>query len=551
MGLHPRTASARVRAVVLLATAAVASISGAANADAVPLVRSTFAVRGAPMLIPVQVTPDALVGLIEFVSGPSGSRQPGGGRLIWRMPVPLRDDDLVRWAASSRNFTFATDRPDGATEAFLAIDVPASLPDRARVDIAGVGVGLSVFDAGPADLYDQIALRASMLTPLGEPDALLTLPDHALPFERFRYDIGVPMRGWPRMQAFDPGSGNDLASRAVSALWRAAIWRVMASSPGPAIELAEQLVASCSDSTARAPIAAWIADERELVAILDLVLDRELSAQGAANRIDEFLRHRTPVLWWVEDSDRTSVTIALANPTTRAQLVRFVWLVGSESDMVVRPETVQPAEVLRVRIARPTVAVNVLGAEQDERIESLRVEFSTGAKKIDLPKGTQPSEPQGFELKDFFAPLNLVTVSGEDRTPPEPVGGSYAALRPRLAGWELFVEARTAATLAEASNWIAAYGPAGRMIRIDALGAVTKESCDDLAPDAVEFAHFPDRFRGGFVVPSGWTKRTDDATIIEVGFRRAWRAGFVDAPFPTVPWRSRPRTQAIDIMPRE
>ena len=88
MRLHPRTASARVRAVVLLATAAVAAICGPANADAVPLVRSTFAVRGAPMLIPVQVTPDALVGLIEFASGPSGARQPGGGRLIWRMPVP-------------------------------------------------------------------------------------------------------------------------------------------------------------------------------------------------------------------------------------------------------------------------------------------------------------------------------------------------------------------------------------------------------------------------------------------------------------------------------
>jgi hypothetical protein len=87
-------------------------------------------------------------------------------------------------------------------------------------------------------------------------------------------------------------------------------------------------------------------------------------------------------------------------------------------------------------------------------------------------------------------------------------------------------------------------------VRVDATGAVVVESCE-LQVDSIEFGSFPGQLRASFFIPPDWISREDDATIVEVGFRRSFPGGFADAPFPTVPWRARPRTIAIDLATRK
>jgi hypothetical protein len=145
----------------------------------------------------------------------------------------------------------------------------------------------------------------------------------------------------------------------------------------------------------------------------------------------------------------------------------------------------------------------------------------------------------------MVAPLNLAAVAAGRRGAPAVAGGSRVSVRERLAGWEVFVEAASLAP----GEAIVACGARGGTVRIGDDGAATVEGCE-VPADAVEFALYPGRVRASFFVPPEWIVREDDATIVEVGFRREFAAGFVDALAPTVPWRTRPRTVALDLSPR-
>jgi hypothetical protein len=87
-------------------------------------------------------------------------------------------------------------------------------------------------------------------------------------------------------------------------------------------------------------------------------------------------------------------------------------------------------------------------------------------------------------------------------------------------------------------------------VRIDAAGAATAEGCE-LPPEALAFAAYADRSRAAFPLPPEWISRDDAAVVVEAGFRRTLAGGFVDAPFPCVPWRARPRAAAFDLTPRQ
>jgi len=86
-------------------------------------------------------------------------------------------------------------------------------------------------------------------------------------------------------------------------------------------------------------------------------------------------------------------------------------------------------------------------------------------------------------------------------------------------------------------------------VRIATSGAVSSQACE-LAPDAVEFRSADGRARASFFLPPDWIAREDEGTIVEIGFRREFEAGFADAPFASVPWRKSPRTVAIDLSGR-
>lgn len=535
---------------VSLSLAALLAAASPATAQVTAASRDAAAVRGEPMLVEVRVGADATVPPLVIAAG-QGVRIPVTGRLLWPfVPAPTRGS-LMRWAAPSNPLRIADERPQGADSAYLAVDIPRDLADdgngRAQLSIGTAAIALTLCDAAPAELIAQLSARASMIFPQGERDPALSLPDPDAPFERFRGELGVAMRAWPEPPAFPDGSGSAVAARAHAALWRAALSRVFAASSGPAVELAELLVATCADSTAPAPIAAWIAHPEEMRTLLRLALDREFTGARLAASVNEFLRVRSPVLWWIEDSDRTSITLAFANPSTRAQVVRYQWVAGTETDVLPLVLDVPAAEVRRTRIARPVEAPQAgLSTDAPSAVPQLRVQCGDFATNVTAPPAVLPVSPRGIDLSECLAPLNLLGVSVGARTQSLAVRGARVALRERLAGWEIYVEAADAG---EGGDSIGIFGAHGSSVRIATSGAVSSQHCE-LAPDAVEFRSADGRARASFFLPPDWIAREDEGTIVEIGFRREFEAGFADAPFASVPWRKSPRTVAIDLSGR-
>lgn len=575
---HGRPASGRaglrVLLVLLVGLAVVVGSARSASASIEVLVARPAAVRGAPLLVPVRV--DAA----KFGRGravvPLSARLADGtaiaceGLLVWPVRPPLEREALRRWANPSNELRLVDVRPpsaaDGAAaDAFLAIDLPPAAVEPSEIVLGRQRIMPRWLAPAPAELLGRLAGRASSIVPVGEPDALLSRPDPAAPFERFRFELGVPLRGWEAPPPLEPTSPDGLAARATTALWLAAIARVARSSEGVATEFAEALVATCADETAPAPIAAWIADPVELSAVLSLALDPAREGEPLAEAIATWLRVRSPLLMWIEAEDREQVTIALANPGTEEEIVRFAWLdaVWLDADSAPLAALVSPAEVARVRLARPTRPTSdgepsaqdspASGAARDADVRSaLRIEHRGRARTVPVVPERLDAGPAGPTYPAFLQSLDLVSVSsGAVQRAPEALR-TIASLRPRLVDWEVFAEVRCPRGPTR-DDAILVAGANGTSILVRGDGSVEDPDglIAGLGPEAaVEFKAYPDRFRVSFVLPSAWIDRVDAAAIAEIGFRRFAVEGQADAPLASVPWRRLPRTVRTDLLAR-
>lgn len=532
----------------LLLCAFAASIAGSARAQIVPVVREVVAVRGSPALIEVRVGADESTPIVMRKTGADMAIE---ARLVWpfvpRVGGGPDEIPLTRWASAANPLRLSDVRMPGASSAYLVIEVPPDAPDRTLVLIAGAAVVLNVFDDAEPGFLQQLASRASMVSPQGARDPMLTLPDPSSPFERFRYQLGVAMRGWQEPEPFAEGTGDALAARSVCATWRAALSRLTSGGVGPAVELAELLVATCTDESAPAPIAAWIAGPDELGGILRIAFERDFAVDRLSASLNELLRVRTPIFWWIDDSDRDSVTVAFANPTTRPQVARYQWVVGSENDLVPLALEVPAAEVRRARINRPSPKDAPVLAGEPMAVERLRISSGNSSLNLLVPPAFLPSDARGVEFAEFAAPLTLARVQGLSSAAAPALRSVRVAIRERLSGWEIYAE------LNGSEGSITAVGTKQGSVRVDAGGSVGVEQCG-IEAETVEFTAYESSVRASFVVPVEWILRSEDdeaRTILEVGLRRECAGGFVDAPFASVPWRPRPRTAAIDLSARQ
>ena len=527
--------------------------SSVASAELRVLAVRPPAVRGAPLLLPVRVAGSQSRTVEIGIEAVDGKRLGTvRGELLW--PVRVTAVSVGRWATPGNPIEIEATRPAGATDAFLAIAVPIDVPPRARLIVGTTRIDPAWRDRAPADTLARIAARVSMLGPQGERDALLSLPDPSLPLERFRFTIGVALRGWAAPTPFDDASPSSIAARAVTELWLTALARIAARSEGTAAEVAEMLVATCSDSTAPAPIAAWIADPVEVSALLSLALDPERSEDAMVEAVVSWLRVRSPLLVWIDDESRGEVVLAMANPTSVEEIVRIQWLAGDEPPLAA---LVPPTEVVRVRFPRPRCAeidgvpIPVAG------LDMLRVENRGQVRRITTSPGVIGASVGGNSFVAFTPPLDLVTVATGARSAATPIPRTLAALRPRLEGWEIFVEARgfaQSSTLPDPRairDAIEIVGPAGASITVRSDGSVDDPTDALEGLGGVRFRTFSDRYRIGFTVPPAWIDRSGGRTIVTLGFRRRLDGVFFDAPLAVVPWREVPRTIDIDILSRE
>lgn len=531
------------------------------------------AVRGAPLLLPVRcsgMVPSRVEVVFQVLN-----RKPIVGSALVLWPVRVTRASGGRWATSANPVTFELVQPPGATDAFLAIEPTSEVVDDSQVhgapmefesfSVAGQSVRPTWFDAAPPDLLKAIAARASMVAPAGVVDPRLARPETDLPLERFRASIGSALRGWEEPLPFDAGSANDIAARATTALWHAALGRLSARSTALAAEVAELLVATCgvdaedatSDATdpdaasresPNSPIAAWLADPAEITTLLSLLLEPSRTVDQLPDAVASWLRVRSPLLAWIDDETRDDVVIAMANPSSGEQLVRLTWVGSNEPPLAA---LLGPSSFQRVRIARPHAASLDGSPLPHDASDMLRIENAGYARVLPVLPIAIDAGVEGRTLVNFVPPIDLASLARGGASQggvPSPVPRTMAAVRPRLEGWEIFVEARD--VVSGAADAVEIAGPRGAVVRVTSAGAVEDPSGALAGSAGVEFAAYADQYRLGFVVPPSWIDRRDGRLVVPVGFRRVVGETRFDAPFAVAPWRAIPRTIPIDIRVR-
>lgn len=555
----------RLLSTPLAALAIAALLAGvfarAAQASLELLVERPLAVRGAPILVPVRIKGAAPATVAARAIAEDGAVHGLEGQILWPRRPDAGEVDPLRWARASNDLRVSRERPEGANDAYLALEAPVGSQRIVRFELGSMRISprwLDAADAGDAAsgqgspdnrLLARLARRASAMTPVGAPDALLSLPDPAAPFERFRWEIGCALRGWEAPPEFEAGSPDDLAARATTALWLAALARLAAASEGVAVECAEMLVATCRDDTAPAPIAAWIADPSALSSMLALAVDPARTGDTLAEAMLSWLRVRSPIQLWVEDETRDEVVLALANPTSSEEVVRLSWLESVWLDVDDPPlaALAMPGEVTRVRVPRPRRSeIDGAPSPQDDGRATLRIDHRGEVRTLAVTPPVVRSGVAGVVLARLALPLDLVAVSlGTDAAAP-PELATVASLRPRLEAWEVFAEVRTPRAPG-AADAIAFTGTGGATVTVRGDGSVD-DPAGLVAEGTLAFRAYADRFRVGFMLPAAWIERVAGDAVVSLGLRRTGAAGVADAPFASVPWRTRPRLLGIDLL---
>ncbi|MDI9402611.1 MAG: hypothetical protein QM516_01955 [Limnohabitans sp.] len=532
-----------------------------------------IAVRGAPLLLPIRSN-GVLPTRVEVVFQVSNAKPMiSSAAVLW--PVRVTRVLHGRWATSANPITFETVQPVGATDAFLAIDcqpetvsdpqVPHAPPEWESLTVASQTVRPAWMDAAPRDVLRAIAARASMVAPTAAAQPLLARPEFDLPLERFRFSIGVALRGWEEPPAFEAGSANDIAARATTALWHAALARISSRSTALAAEVAELLIATCGIETDEAhenrtvqdlssrdapssPIAAWIADPAEISTLLGLILEPSRTVDQLPDAVASWLRVRSPLLAWIDDETRDEVVIAMANPSSGEQLVRMNWVGSNDPPLAA---LLEPSSLQFVRVARPHAATIDGAPIPRDAADMLRVEHNGAVRILPALPIAIDAGVEGRTLLNFVQPIDLAAVSSAGKSQSvaaSPVPRTMASLRPRLDGWEIFVEARD--LIAGANDSVEIAGPNGAVVRVSSAGAVDDPTGALAGSAGVAFAAYPDQYRLGFVVPPTWIDRRDGRLVVPIGFRRSVGDARFDAPFAAAPWRAIPRTIPIDIRVR-
>ncbi len=471
-----------------------------------------------PTTIPVTLrTSDAAVlGRVEGVVG-------------WLVPTPSRTG--VRWTDSAEPLTVLADRPDGGGVPLLLVPTPGGFAGTLELE----GMRIAPRWLEPATTIGRPREGMPALSPEARPDS-----QH--PLEWYRWAILADRIGFdPPPPPGDPAA--QLAAWHLAEVWRAAIARVAAQSPGVAAEVRERLTATCTDLDSGAPreVAAWIADPSALRSLLGVMLDPGRSDEAVMQGTLAWLRAEPELVTWIDESLGDRVIVGIANPGFSSRLVRARWL---EGDPIPVALPIPPRSVRRFELDRPVE----LAAATDGGV--LVLDSETASSRLDFGPAPIAVRPPGLWLGPLHLPLSLGSATTGVEPLPPANRRATAEIRRRGGGWELFVECFRPADVRDDRLEIR-FGPEA------APTSVCTVSEQGGGSGALEIgqASYPDRWRCRVRLPDSWLA---DALVgvrapgtgislrrtleLEDGSKEISAIGF-----PRPPWRTQPPVVVLDL----
>ena len=454
------------------------------------------------------------------------------GVLGWLVPSLARVGS--RWTDSAEPFTVTAESPDdGDGVPLLLVETPDGFTGTFELD--GERITPRWLEPPPA------ARRPVDRVPSGSPEAR---PAGEQPLEWYRWAILADRLG------FDPppppgDRAGRLAARHFAEIWRGAIARIEAQSPGVAAELRERLTESGSEVEEGLPprdIAMWIADPRGLRALLAIMLDSSLDERAVMQGTLAWLRTEPALTVWLEASLGDRAVIGLANPGVDTAVVRCRWLDGDPVPVAV---PVPPRTAMRYGIDRPVE----LAAAADGGV--LIVEHAGLERRLDFGPAPIPVRPPGLVLGELRLPLTLAGAQiGEAPLPPAERRAT-AELRRRDGRWELFIECFRPSDARE-DRLVLRVGPAGT----DAARLDIREGREaSSGPSTVRQSSYPDRWRCRIELPDEWLAEGlvgVRAPATGIGLARRLELGDGRTEISLLgpsrpPWRNEPPTIVVDL----
>lgn len=511
------------------------------------------------------------------------------GHVAWI--APSRQDDHARWTDSPLGLTVRaiepndrtmTERPDQHTAADAgAVHSRAGRPFLVAELPPGVDGSLRLLDQTvhprwfSASEPDQDARdRGPLPTGKAASDMLqreqaYDRPDPEHPLEYWRWVLLADRLG----KQPPPNDGDDLTRRLTALytaqLWQIALDRVRSHSRGVADHLRDLLTRVGSDGDVS--FAAWIADPAAVNALLNLLLDEQISGDELIDRALEWADEHERPMAWLESATDQYARVAIVNPSFRPKVARLRW---DDPDEIPIGVELPAGQLTRVRIERATEASagdhtpgsfyadaglpEVLLIDVDERTITL---------VLDVP--VRQVGPPGVYLPPFSPPLTLASV--QQGSPPV-LSERYATAAQvrRVRGrWELFIECRrppSAESRGGKNNRERVrvfIGETDRFGQARILLTVPEHGEPQLVRGAEHTAlrihrrSIDDRWLCRVVLPDTWLEiAPDKATSIGVARSFADADAVATTPMPAVPWRPEPGRLSFDLtqwddVPRE
>jgi hypothetical protein len=577
------------RIAALLTVAGAISMGGASAADDVNDIRTAvtepLAIRGGVLMLPLDARRHGtdwpasldlklsdgtvLKGRVAWIEESTDRAAPH-----WTAPLrPLAVRDVTR-----------TDDSSGL-EPGLGPVLLVELPDDGDGDIRLEGQKLrpvwldrplSAFRAGETEV------RGAMVAATGP-----QWPDPIAPAEYWRWALLAGRTGAtpPPVEQFgEPGS---LVARHVADLWQIAMARLAQIDPDLAQRCLHLLTMTGRDGART--IAMWPTEERDVGALLNVLLNRSARDDAIRKAAAAWLEMRSPIVAWPEVELHTAVRIAIINRSADVVSVRFTWL---RENVEATAALLEPGVLTRVEIERPMESGRVILRDVKQQAparQDLLVECGSWQQQFAFGQRVVEARPPGVSLPPLIAPLSLAEIQAQQRRIVPTDRSTFVSVRRLDRRWEVFMDCRRPAPAdhtrhdgnaserppAEVAGMQnAARGESSRFEQLRGTEAVAlvlgsgdlrgEEERIVIVPESgfhevvggspgdvqIHRRSYADRWYARVVLPDDWLVREDQAPLL-LGCVRSHGDGaeLELGPGSALPWRLDPGRAVIDLTP--
>lgn len=400
-------------------------------------------------------------------------------------------------------------------------------------------------------------------------------PDPTSPLEYWRWVLLASRSGYDPPAAAAYGEIGALVAEHYNDLWQLGLSRLATTNPGIAAQCRDLLTQTCQDGDKE--FAAWVVDPASLTELLNVMLNFNREDRVIAERALIWADERDLLIIWPQTAALDQITLAVANPSFEAAVLRFEW--PDVADSIPLAVEIEPRVLTRVHLDRPPpperAPLAVADSEPDDS-QKLVIHHDGRQRIVRFGQRSVVVQPPGVIVGPLRAPLTLMEARAHQQRIVAADQTTFVQIRKMHERWEIFFECRRTAQSIPgetrdlglaASFWDSTQTEAFTLclgspsnsdafevvLTIAEAGAWRLFAGSNDGTLEVHRRSYADRWYGRVVVPTSWLGGDPELgalpTIRAFAFVRTHgdSAAIESGPDARVPWRRRTGGVALDL----